>query len=107
MTAMGMPFGTGSILGKQLGGERLTEEAGKKEKVPAYVSAAVLNRLRNTVVAMQRIDDEDAEVPISLSSYVEAAIVAQIRRDEREYNGGQPFKQRRQRNLKTGPPVQR
>lgn len=102
-----MPFGKGSILGKALGGERLTTEVGKKEKVPAYLSADAMNRLRNAVVALQRIDDEDADVPVSLSSYVEAAVLAQIRRDERAYNNGAPFPQRRQKNLKTGPPVQK
>ncbi|MGW7460963.1 hypothetical protein [Streptomyces sp. NPDC054797] len=96
--------GGSAILGKLIGGQQLV---GKKEKVPAYVTAETLNRLRNTVVALQKFDDDDAEVPVSLSSYVEEAILAALDRDEREYNGGQPFKQRRQRNLKSGPPVQR
>ncbi|GAA5083314.1 MULTISPECIES: hypothetical protein [Actinomycetes] len=100
----GLPFGQGSILGKELGGQAPTSP-GTKEKIPAYVTPDVMNRLRNTVVALQKIDDEDAEVPVSLSAYVEAAVLAQIRRDEREYNGGNPFPQRRQKNLKTGPPV--
>jgi len=47
----------------------------------------------------------DADVPVSLSSYVEAAVLAQIRRGEREHNNGQAFPQRRQKNLKSGPPV--
>ncbi|MFD8417641.1 hypothetical protein ACFV2Q_38950 [Streptomyces sp. NPDC059650] len=103
--ASGSPTTGGSaILGKLIGGQRLV---GKKEKVPAYVTAETLNRLRNTVVALQKFDDGDAEVPVSLSSYVEEAILAALDRDEREYNDGKPFKQRRQRNLKTGPPVQR
>lgn len=99
----GLPFSNGSILGKELGGQ--AAKPGTKEKIPAYVTPEVMNRLRNTVVALQRIDDEDADVPISLSAYVEAAVLAQIRRDEREYNTGNPFPQRRQKNLKTGPPV--
>lgn len=99
-----LPFGKGSILGKELA-DQAPAKPGTKEKIPAYVTPEVMNRLRNTVVAMQRIDDEDAEVPVSLSAYVEAAVLAQIRRDEREYNGGNPFPQRRRKNLKTGPPV--
>ncbi|MCX4632712.1 hypothetical protein [Streptomyces sp. NBC_01443] len=74
-------------------------------RAPAYVTPDVMNRLRNAVVALQRIDDEDADVPVSLSAYVEAAVLAQLRRDEREYNNGAPFPQRRNKNLKTGPPV--
>ncbi|MFH8642324.1 hypothetical protein [Streptomyces goshikiensis] len=103
--ANGSPTTGGSaILGKLIGGHQLT---GKKEKVPAYVTTETLNRLRNTVVALQKFDDDEAEVPVSLSSYVEDAILAALDRDEREYNEGRPFKQRRQRNLKSGPPVQR
>ncbi|AVI00047.1 hypothetical protein C5L38_33750 (plasmid) [Streptomyces sp. WAC00288] len=100
----GLPFGQGSILGKELGGQAPVSP-GTKEKIPAYVTPDTMNRLRNTVVALQRIDDEDADVPVSLSAYVEAAVLERIRRDEREYNGGKPFPQRRQKNLKTGPPV--
>lgn len=100
----GMPFSSKSILGKELGGQA-PASPGTKEKIPAYVAPDVMNRLRNTVVALQKIDDEDAEVPVSLSAYVEAAVLAQIRRDERAYNEGNPFPQRRQKNLKTGPPV--
>ncbi|MEF2530024.1 hypothetical protein [Streptomyces sp. CS62] len=58
------------------------------------------------MVALQKLDDDDAEVPVSLSSYVESAILAALDRDEREHNGGLPFKQRRQTKLKSGPPVQ-
>lgn len=100
----GLPFGTGSILGKELGGQT-PASPGTKEKIPAYVTPDVMNRLRNTVVALQKLDDEDADVPVSLSAYVEAAVLAQIRRDEREHNSGNPFPQRRQKNLKTGPPL--
>ncbi|MFI7020163.1 hypothetical protein [Streptomyces sp. NPDC050164] len=101
----GLPFGQGSILGKELGDKAPQAAPGSKEKIPAYVTPDVMNRLRNTVVALQKLDDEDADVPVSLSAYVEAAVLAQIRRDEREYNSGNPFPQRRQKNLKTGPPV--
>ncbi|MFG2236175.1 hypothetical protein ACGFNX_40335 [Streptomyces sp. NPDC048723] len=100
----GMPFGQGSLLGKELGGQS-PSGPGTKEKIPAYVSPETMNRLRNAVVALQRIDDEDADVPVSLSAYVEAAVLAQLRRDEREYNNGAPFPQRRNKNLKSGPPV--
>lgn len=100
----GMPFGQGTLLGKELGAQK-TSAPGTKEKIPAYVSPETMNRLRNAVVALQRIDDEDADVPVSLSAYVEAAVLAQLRRDEREYNNGAPFPQRRNKNLKSGPPV--
>ncbi|MFG2715280.1 hypothetical protein ACGFX2_32670 [Streptomyces goshikiensis] len=92
----GMPFGQGSLLGKELGAQK--SGPGAKEKIPAYVSPETMNRLRNAVVALQRIDDEDADVPVSLSACVEAAVLAQLRRDEREYNAGSPFPQRRNKN---------
>ncbi|MDX3025409.1 hypothetical protein [Streptomyces acidiscabies] len=103
----GLPFGQGSILGKELGDKAPQAAPGTKEKVPAYVTPDTMNRLRNTVVALQRLslDDEDVDEPISLSAYVESAVLAQIRRDEREHNSGNPFPQRRQKHLKTGPPV--
>ncbi|MDN3262870.1 hypothetical protein QWJ26_24300 [Streptomyces sp. CSDS2] len=99
-----LPFSNRSILGKELGAH-VPAKPGTKEKIPAYVTPEVMNRLRNTVVALQRIDDEDADVPVSLSAYVESAVLEKIRRDERHYNNGNPFPQRRQKNLKTGPPV--
>ncbi|MEU2378705.1 hypothetical protein [Streptomyces misionensis] len=96
----GLPFGKGSILGKELGDKAPQAAPGAKEKVSAYVTPDTMNRLRNTVVALQRLslDDEDVDEPVSLSAYVEAATLARIRRDEREYNGGNPFPQRRQKN---------
>ncbi|MEV3926429.1 MULTISPECIES: hypothetical protein [Actinomycetes] len=101
-----MPFGKSSILGKQFDGAVPQAAPGSKEKVPAYVTPEVMNRLRNAVVALQGLAvlDDDVEAPISLSAYVEAAIVEKLRRDERAYNSGNPFKQRRLKNLKSGPP---
>jgi hypothetical protein len=95
------PFANNSVLGKRLGP---IPTEGKKEKVPAYMTGEALNRLRNAVVALQKLDDDDADIPVSLSAYVEQAVLERIERDELTYNNGQPFKQRRQRNLKTGPP---
>ncbi|WP_073747336.1 MULTISPECIES: hypothetical protein [unclassified Streptomyces] len=103
----GMPFGQDSILGKQFSGAAPQAAApGSKEKVPAYVTPEVMNRLRNAVVHMQGLAalDDDVEAPLSLSAYVEEAIVEKLSRDERLYNNGNPFKQRRLKNLKSGPP---
>jgi hypothetical protein len=102
----GLPFGQGSILGKEFGGKTPQAAPGSKEKVPAYIHPDVMNRLRNTVVALQGLAvlDEDVDAPLSLSAYVEAAIVEKLRRDEREHNKGNPFRQRRQKHLKSGPP---
>jgi hypothetical protein len=100
-TASAHTTGGSAILGKLLGGQ---QNAGKKEKVPAYVSVDLLDRLRNTVVGLQRDPEVDAP-PVSLSSFVEAAIEVAVRQAEDEYNGGRPYPQRPHRHLKTGPPV--
>ncbi|MEU2078601.1 hypothetical protein [Streptomyces sp. NPDC013489] len=101
----GLPFGQGSILGKELGDKAPQAAPGTKEKVPAYITPDTMNRLRNTVVALQGLAvlDDDVEAPLSLSSYVEEAIIEKLRRDEREHNSGNPFKQRRLKKLKSGP----
>ncbi|MCX5410137.1 hypothetical protein OHA37_40640 (plasmid) [Streptomyces sp. NBC_00335] len=100
----GMPFGQGTLLGKELGGQA-PASPGTKEKIPAYVSPDTMNRLRNAVVALQRIVDVDADVPVSLSAYVEAGVLEKLRKDEREYNRGALFPQRRNKYLKSSSPV--
>jgi len=100
----GMPFpGSGGVLGKLLGGS-VPEQSGKKEKVPAYIDVADLDRLRNTVVALQR-DPNVAEPPVSLSAFVAAAVMLAVEEAEETYNGGRPFPARPNQKLKTGPPV--
>ncbi|MEU3189524.1 hypothetical protein ABZ686_02515 [Streptomyces sp. NPDC006992] len=90
-----------SILDKLLGGQ---QTVGGKSKVPAYVNNELLERLRNTVVGMQR-DSDVEEPPLSLSSFVEEAIAAAVERAEEEHNNGRPYPRRPHRNLKTGPPI--
>ncbi|NEE37974.1 hypothetical protein G3M53_72825 [Streptomyces sp. SID7982] len=76
-----------------------TAAAGGKTKVPAYISDALLDRLRNTVVALQGRDRT-----VTLSSFVQDAVAAAITEAEGKHNGGRPFPQRR-KELKTGPPI--
>ncbi|MFJ9412490.1 hypothetical protein [Streptomyces sp. NPDC101393] len=93
--------GGSSILGKLIGGQQVP---GGKSKVPAYVANDLLDRLRNTVVGMQR--DPAVEIPpVSLSAFVEAAIEAAIEEAEEQYRDGRPYPPRPNARLKTGPPV--
>ncbi|EDY43221.1 hypothetical protein [Streptomyces sp. SPB074] len=93
--------GGSSILGKLIGGQQVP---GGKTKVPAYVNNELLERLRNTVVALQR--DPQVEVPpLSLSAFVEAAVAVAVEEAEERYNGGAPFPARPHAKLKTGPPI--
>lgn len=98
----GAAAGGSAILGKLLGGQQV---AGGKTKVPAYVSQELLERLRNTVVGMQR-DPRVEEPPVSLSAFVEAAILAAVRDAEATYNEGDQYPERPNQRLKTGPPIQ-
>ncbi|MER5641894.1 hypothetical protein ABT095_33780 [Kitasatospora sp. NPDC002227] len=102
-----MPFGnpsTSGVLNKLLGSS-LPEQSGKKEKIPAYISVEDLDRLRNTVVALQR-NPEVAEPPVSLSAFVAAAVMLAVEEAEETYNHGRPFPARPNAKLKTGPPIQ-
>ena len=100
-TGGGPRTGGSAILGKLIGGGQTT---GGKTKVPAYVSNELLERLRNTIVGMQR--DPNVETPpVSLSSFVEAAIAAAIEEAEEQHNQGLPYPTRPHAKLKTGPPV--
>ncbi|MFD7590862.1 hypothetical protein ACFV84_36090 [Kitasatospora sp. NPDC059811] len=103
----GMPFGNngGGVLGKLIGGPGVPEQSGKKEKIPAYISSEDLDRLRNTVVALQR-NSEVAEPPVSLSAFVAAAVMLAVEEAEETYNNGRPFPARPNAKLKTGPPIQ-
>ncbi|MFB8314730.1 hypothetical protein ACFC5T_40430 [Streptomyces sp. NPDC055961] len=93
--------GGSSILGKLIGGQQVP---GGKTKVPAYVNNELLERLRNTVVGLQR--DPRVEVPpVSLSSFVEAAILLAVEAAEEQHNAGRPYPMRPNIKLKTGPPV--
>ncbi|MFI1798991.1 hypothetical protein ACH427_16820 [Streptomyces sp. NPDC020379] len=98
----GAAAGGSAILGKLLGGQQV---AGSKTKVPAYVSQELLERLRNTVVGMQR-DLRVEEPPVSLSAFVEAAILTAVRDAEAIYNEGERYPERPNQRLKTGPPIQ-
>ncbi|WP_143645480.1 hypothetical protein [Streptomyces swartbergensis] len=73
-----------------------------KTKVPAYIEPADLDRLRNTVVGLQKHPDV-LDPPISLSSFVADAIMAAVKEAERRYTQGRPFPARRRRDLPTGP----
>jgi hypothetical protein len=93
--------GGSGILGKLIGGGQV---AGRKEKVPAYLPVDLLDRLRNTVVGLQRDPGVD-QPPVSLSAFVEAAVAAAIEEAEERHNGGRPYPPRPNPRLKTGPPV--
>ncbi|MFI8888619.1 hypothetical protein [Streptomyces sp. NPDC053813] len=99
--ADGQTTGGSSILGKLIGGQQVP---GGKSKVPAYVNNELLDRLRNTVVGMQR-DPGVLLPPVSLSAFVEAAIELAIEEAEEQYNGGRRYPPRPHTKLKTGPPV--
>ncbi|MBZ3918155.1 hypothetical protein [Streptomyces acidiscabies] len=99
--AGGRTTGGSSILGKLIGGQQVP---GGKSKVPAYVTNDLLERLRDTVVALQR--NPDVEIPpVSLSAFVEAAIALAVEEAEEQHNGGRRFPSRPNAKLKTGPPV--
>jgi hypothetical protein len=93
--------GGSSILGKLIGGQ---QTPGGKSKVPAYVSNDLLERLRDTVVGLQR-DPKVETPPVSLSSFVEAAIALAIEEAEEQHNGGRRYPPRPNAKLKTGPPI--
>ncbi|MCS0606020.1 hypothetical protein NX794_33150 [Streptomyces sp. LP11] len=94
--------GGSSILGKLIGGGG--QAPGGKSKVPAYVGNDLLERLRDTVVALQR--NPKVEIPpVSLSAFVEAAIESAVEEAEAQYNDGDRFPARPNAKLKTGPPV--
>ncbi|MFF7258581.1 hypothetical protein [Streptomyces microflavus] len=76
-----------------------TVSTGGKSKVPAYLTDTLLDRLRNTVVALQGGDRT-----VTLSSFVQDAVAAAIQEAEGKHNGGRPFPPRR-KELKTGPPI--
>ncbi|MFD5328916.1 hypothetical protein [Streptomyces sp. NPDC127092] len=96
------PVGGSGILGKLIGAGG--QVPGGKSKVPAYVTNELLERLRDTVVGLQR--DPNVETPpVSLSSFVEAAIALAIEEAEEQHNGGRRYPPRPNARLKTGPPV--
>ncbi|MFB7584567.1 MULTISPECIES: hypothetical protein [Streptomyces] len=101
-TEAGAVGGSG-ILGKLIGAPG-GQVPGGKSKVPAYVTNELLERLRDTVVGLQR--DPNVETPpVSLSSFVEAAIALAVEEAEEQHNGGRRYPPRPNAKLKTGPPV--
>jgi len=93
--------GGSAILGRLLGPQGAV---GGKTKVPAYLHNDLLERLRDTVVGLQR--DPDVEnPPVSLSAFVEAAVEAAIEAAEEQHNGGHRYPPRPHAKLKTGPPI--
>jgi hypothetical protein len=97
----GGAVGGSGILGKLIGAQHAP---GAKSKVPAYLSDDLLDRLRNTVVALQRNPKVDTP-PLSLSAFVEAAVELAVEEAEEEYNDGRRFPPRPHAKLKTGPPI--
>lgn len=98
----GQTTGGSKILGSLIGDQQ--HPVGGKSKVPAYLTNDLLERLRNTVVGLQR-DPEVEEPPVSLSSFVEDAVQRAIEQAEEEHNNSRPYARRPNRNLKTGPPI--
>ncbi|MFH8520271.1 hypothetical protein ACH4CE_35410 [Streptomyces gelaticus] len=95
--------GGSGILGKLIG-DGGGQAPGGKSKVPAYVNNDLLDRLRNTVVGMQR-DPGVLLPPVSLSAFVEAAIELAVEEAEEQHNGGRRYPPRPNAKLKTGPPI--
>ncbi len=77
----------------------------KQEKLPAYAPHWLIERLRNTVVALQRLP-EAADAPDTLSGLCQQACLREVQRLEAEYNNGAPFPERTRRRLRTGRPIQ-
>jgi hypothetical protein len=83
------------------------EPAGSQnEKLPAYAPHWLIERLRNTVVALQRLPQAAEDAPATLSELCQTACLREVRRLEAEYNGGAPFPVRARRKLRTGRPIQ-
>ena len=83
------------------------EPAGsKQEKLPAYAPHWLIERLRNAVVALQRMPGAEADAPATLSELCQNACLREVQRLEEQYNDGAPFPARARRKLRTGPPIQ-
>jgi Centromere-binding protein ParB C-terminal len=83
------------------------EPAGsKQEKLPAYAPHWLIERLRNAVVALQRMPGAEADAPATLSELCQTACLREVQRLEAQYNDGAPFPARVKRKLRTGPPIQ-
>lgn len=83
------------------------ESAGsKQEKLPAYAPHWLIERLRNAVVALQRMPGAEADAPATLSELCQTACLREVQRLETQYNDGAPFPARAKRKLRTGPPIQ-
>jgi hypothetical protein len=78
----------------------------QNEKLPAYAPHWLLERLRNTVVALQRLPQAAEDAPATLSELCQTACLREVWRLEAEYNGGAPFPVRARRKLRTGRPIQ-
>ncbi len=83
------------------------EPAGsKREKLTAYAPHWLIERLRNAVVALQRMAGAEADAPATLSELCQTACLREVQRLEAQYNDGAPFPARAKRKLRTGPPIQ-
>lgn len=83
------------------------EPAGsKQEKLPAYAPHWLIERLRNAVVALQRMPGAEADAPATLSELCQTACLREVQCLEAQYNDGAPFPARAKRKLRTGPPIQ-
>jgi hypothetical protein len=83
------------------------EPAGSRnEKLPAYAPHWLIERLRNTVVALQRLPQAADDAPATLSELCQTACLREVQRLEAEYNDGAPFPERARRKLRTGRPIQ-
>ena len=83
------------------------EPAGsKREKLTAYAPHWLIERLRNAVVALQRMSGAETDVPATLSELCQTACLREVQRLEVQYNDGAPFPVRAKRKLRTGPPIQ-
>jgi hypothetical protein len=78
----------------------------QNEKLPAYAPHWLIERLRNTVVALQRLPQAADDAPATLSELCQTACLREVQRLEAEYNGGEPFPVRARRKLRTGRPIQ-
>jgi hypothetical protein len=85
--------------------ERADPVVDRNEKLPAYAPHSLIERLRNTVVALQRTPEAE-DAPATLSELCQQAVLREVQRLERKYNDGNPFPERSRKRLRTGRPIQ-
>jgi len=102
----GLAEAPGSRVSEADSPERIEPAGSKQEKLPAYAPHWLIERLRNAVVALQRMPGAEADAPATLSELCQTACLREVQRLEAQYNDGAPVPARAKRKLRTGPPIQ-